>query len=248
MTKGDGGLGPDRSGILMDPSTMTAPVLELTGVTKAYGALRPLRIEHLALAPGDEVALLGLDQPAAEMLVNLVTGASLPDAGQVRIFGTLTSEITDSNDWLPFLDRFGIVSDRSALLESMTVLQNLSVPFSLDIEPPSSDVAARAAAIAADAGVAPVLLDRRVGDLDPLSLLRVRLARALALEPRVLLLEHPSATLPRADVVPFAVSVRTLTERRGLATLAITADGECAGAISSAALMLEPATGRLRRI
>lgn len=232
----------------MDPSTMTAPVLELTGVTKAYGALRPLRIEHLALIPGDEVALLGLDQPAAEMLVNLVTGASLPDTGQVRIFGTATSEITDSTEWLPFLDRFGIVSDRSALLESMTVVQNLSVPFSLDIEPPSPEIAARAASIAADAGVARVLLDRKVAELDSLSLMRVRLARALALEPRVLLLEHPSATLARADVVPFAVTVRTVTERRSLATLAITADGEFAGAVSTCALMLEPATGRLKRL
>ncbi|MFN7915946.1 MAG: hypothetical protein U0Q55_11470 [Vicinamibacterales bacterium] len=227
---------------------MTAPVLELIGVSKAYGALRPLRIERLVLQPGDEVALMGLDQPAAEMLVNLVTGASLPDSGQVRIFGTTTSDITDSAEWLPFLDRFGIVSDRSALLESMTLLQNLAVPFSLDIEPPSPEVAARAAALAAEAGLSPALLSRRVADLDAPSLLRARLARALALDPRVLLLEHPSATLPRPAVVPFAVTVRTLTEQRGLATLAVTADGEFAGAASTCALMLEPATGRLKQL
>ena len=227
---------------------MTAPVVELTGVTKAYGALRPLRIEQLALVPGDEVALLGLDQPAAEMLINLVTGASLPDTGQIRIFGTLTSEITDSAAWLPFLDRFGIVSDRSALLESMTTIQNLSVPFTLDIEPPDPAVAARAAAIAAEAGVAPALFDRKIGDLDPLSLLRVRLARALAFDPGLLLLEHPTATLARKDIVPLAVGLRRLAERRRLATLSITADGEFAGAVSARVLVLEPATGRLKRV
>lgn len=227
---------------------MTAPVLELAGVTKAYGALRPLRIEELVLVPGDEVSLLGLDQPAGETLVNLVTGATLPDTGHVRIFGTVTSSITDSAEWLPFLDRFGIVSDRSALLESMSVLQNLSVPFSLDVEPPSPEVAAQASALAAEAGVPSSLLHRRIGELDPLPLMRVRLARALAFSPQLLLLEHPTATLGRADIVPFAMSVRSLVAARGLATLTITANGEFAGAVSQRALMLQPATGRLTRL
>lgn len=225
---------------------MTAPVLELTGVSKAYGALRPLRIEHLVVAPGDEVALLGLDQPAGEVLINLVTGASLPDTGHVRIFGRATSDITDSSDWLTVLDRFGIVSERSALLESLTVVQNMAVPFTLDIEPPSPEVARQAAALAAEAGVAANLLERRLADLDPVSRMRVRLGRALAFDPGLLLLEHPSALLARADVVPFACDVRAVAERRTLATLTITADGEFAGAVSGQAFALEPATGRLR--
>ena len=74
---------------------MTEPILELDGVTKQYGALRPLRIEHLVVAAGEQIALLGFDQPAAEVLINLITGASLPDTGRVRIFGRSTSEIVD---------------------------------------------------------------------------------------------------------------------------------------------------------
>ena len=136
-------------------ATMTAPVLELTGVTKAYGALRPLRIERLVLAPGDQLALLGLDQPAAEVLINLVTGASLPDTGEVRVFGRRTADITETDDWLTFLDRFGIVSDRAALLEPMTVLQNMAVPFSLQIEPPSPEVAEQPASDATPLAVPP---------------------------------------------------------------------------------------------
>lgn len=227
---------------------MTAPVLELTGVSKAYGALRPLRIERLVLAPGDQVALLGLDQPACEVLINLVTGASLPDTGEVRIFGRATADITDSSDWLIILDRFGIVSERAALLESMTVLQNMAVPFSLEIEPPSPDVAREAAALAREAGLAGALLERRLGELDAVSRMRVRLGRALAFGPGLLLLEHPSAPLARADVVPFACDVRNVAERRMLATLTVTADGEFAGAVSERALALEPGTGRLKRL
>lgn len=225
---------------------MTAPVLELSGVSKAYGALRPLRIQHLVLAPGDQVALLGLDQTAAEVLVSLVTGATLPETGHVRIFGRATSDITESSDWLTVLDRFGIVTERAALLESMTVLQNMAIPFSLDIEPPPPDVARLASALAAEAGLADALLEQRLGTLDTASRMRVRLGRALAFDPGLLLLEHPSAALARADVVPLACDVRAVAERRTLATLTITADGEFAGAVSERAYILEPATGRLK--
>jgi ABC-type transporter Mla maintaining outer membrane lipid asymmetry ATPase subunit MlaF len=227
---------------------MTAPVLEVTGVTKNYGALRPLRLLELVVAPGEQVALLGLDQPAAEVLINLVTGATLPDAGEVKIFGRATSEITDSAEWLTMLDRFGIVSDRAALLDAMSVIQNMALPFSLEIEPLPPELAKQASALAREVGVAEQFWERRVGDLDATTRMRIRLGRALAFNPGLLLLEHPSATLPREDVIRFGVDVHLLAERRGLGALTITADAEFAGAVSSSAVVLEPATGRLQRL
>ena len=225
---------------------MTTAVLELSGITKQYGALRPLRIEHLAVAAGEQVALLGFDQPAAEVLVNLVTGASLPDTGQVHVFGRATSDVTDSTDWLTMLDRFGIVSERVALLEPFTVLQNLSIPFGLDIDPPPAETAELATALAGEVGIAESTLQQRVGDQDPVTRMRIRLARALALGPGVLLVEHPSASLPMPDVAPFGRRLRAVAEARGAAVLSITADPTYAAAAASRALHLEPATGRLR--
>ena len=56
------------------------PLLELTSVSTDYRGLRPLRIERLTVASGDHVALVGFDRVTAELFVNLVTGAKLPDA------------------------------------------------------------------------------------------------------------------------------------------------------------------------
>ncbi len=212
-----------------------------------YGALRPLRLEQLSLTAGEHVSLVGLDQPAAEVLINLVTGASLPNTGTVKVFGRLTADITDSTDWFTTVDRFGIVSERAALLEPMTVVQNLAVPFSLEIEPPPPSIAAQARALAEEAGLPGDVLLRRVGDLDSALRMRIRLARALALNPSVLLLEHPSATLPRHAVARFANDVRRVASRRELGALSITADLEFASAGATRTLVLEPATGRLRR-
>jgi ABC-type sugar transport system ATPase subunit len=56
-------------------------VLRLSRVRKQYNALRPLRLNDLSIAAGERVSLSGLDAGAAEVLVNLVTGASVPDEG-----------------------------------------------------------------------------------------------------------------------------------------------------------------------
>jgi ABC-type sulfate/molybdate transport systems ATPase subunit len=227
---------------------MSEPILHVAGVTKQYGALRPLRIERLTLGAGDQVALLGLDQPAGEVLINLLTGATLPDAGEIRVFGRSTADITDSADWLATLDRFGIVSERAALLEPMTAIQNLAMPFSLAIEPPPPAIEAQATALAVEAGLEAAHWQQRVGDLEPVARMRIRLGRALALAPGLLVLEHASATLPRSDAARFGADVRAIAARRTIATLSITADPAFAREVSSLVLSLEPASGRLHRV
>lgn len=227
---------------------MSSPAFELSGVTKQYGALRPLRIEQLVVDAGEQVAILGLDQPAAEVLVGLVTGASLPDTGHVRVFGRLTSDVADSQDWLTMLDRFGIVSERVALLEPFSVIQNLAIPFGLELEPPPPETVQRASALAAEVGIEAPLWNTPVGDLDHSIRMRVRLARALALEPGVLLVEHPTASLPSSDIVSFGYRLRSVAEARASAVLTITADPLYAGTASTRALQLEPATGRLKQL
>ena len=224
---------------------MTA-VLEFTGTSKAYGGLRPLRIAELRVAAGDRVALLGFDQPSAEVFVNLATGATLPDAGEVRVFGRPTAAIDDSADWLATVDRFGIVSERAVLLDALTVIQNLAMPFTLEIEPPPADVRARAEGLAREVGLAEESWELPVAQLDAAGWLRVRVGRAIALDPAILLLEHASARLPRDAVESLGTHMRAVAVRRGIALVAATADERFAKTVSDRTLTLEPATGRLK--
>jgi ABC-type transporter Mla maintaining outer membrane lipid asymmetry ATPase subunit MlaF len=225
--------------------SMNEPLLEIRDVRKEYGALRPLRLHELQVAPGALVALLGLDAPAAEMFVNLVTGATLPDAGQVRVFGFDTAAITDGDEWLRTLDRFGILSDRAVLLEELTVAQNLAMTFTLAIEPIAVDVRARVVGLAGEVGIAPELLDRKVATLTPSGKLRLRLGRSVALGPDLLLMEHPTATLAREDVEEFAADLRRLAAERRMTAVAVTADALFASAMTAEVLQLQPATGQL---
>ena len=115
-------------------------------VTKDYRGLRPLRVEALDLHAGQTLALVGFDQMTAEILVNLITGAIVPDAGEVRVFGQPTTSIADRDGWLRTLDQFGLLTERAVLVEQLTVEQNLAIPYSLSVDDLSADLRARVAA------------------------------------------------------------------------------------------------------
>ena len=132
-----------------DPVTL----LDVRNVTKDYRGLRPLRIERLTLAPGDVLAVPGFDAVTAEILVNLLTGASLPDTGDVLVLGRSTADVADATEWLTLADRFGIVSERVVLLEGLTVAQNLAVPFTLLVDPVPEGMAHDARRLGEEAGL-----------------------------------------------------------------------------------------------
>jgi ABC-type transporter Mla maintaining outer membrane lipid asymmetry ATPase subunit MlaF len=219
-----------------------APALEITRVIKDYKGLRPLRMAALAVARGEHVALSGLDRPAGETLIDLITGAALPDEGEVRVLGHATSDIADADAWLASLERLGIVTERVALLEGMTLAQNLALSFTMSLDPVAPDVMTKVLALAVEVGLAESSLYQRAGDSPPEVRMRVHLGRAIPYDPVVLLLEHPTASLPPGVVAPFADDVARVVKARQLAALAITEDAAFARA-AGRHVKLNPATG-----
>ena len=223
------------------------PLVELRGVTKDYRGLRPLRISAFTLHEGESVALLGFDQVTAEVLVNLVTGAILPDSGDVVVLGRTTASITRADDWVVTLDQFGLLSERAVLLDRLTAEQNLAMPLSLELDDLPDHVRSGVGRLADEVGLSQDSLRTPMMDLSVPLKLRVRLGRALALNPRVLIGEHPNASLAPADVAAFAADLCRVVAGRHIASLIITADPAFARAVSDQVLMLQPATGELKR-
>ena len=138
---------------------MSEPLLEMAGVEKDYHTLRPLRIRELTVRAGDVFAISGIDMLGAETFVHLVTGATLPDAGDVTLFGRNTRAITDGEAWLKSLDGVGMITARGILIEAFTVLQNIALSLTLDVDPIDPRVIPQAGALARDAGIAANLFD-----------------------------------------------------------------------------------------
>ena len=221
------------------------PILELSAVAKSYGGLRPLRLRALSIAPGSVVGLAGFDQTTAEVFVNLVTGATLPDEGTVRVFGRATSAIADSADWFATVDRFGIVSERVVLLDQFTPLQNIAMSLTLDVDPLPPDVRRQVEGLAREAGLDATGFDRPVADGGVALRHRVRLARALAISPAVLLIEHPIAGLDAHEIGPLAGDITRVAATRGVAVIVLAADTSTASPFAARVLTLNGGTGEL---
>jgi ABC-type transporter Mla maintaining outer membrane lipid asymmetry ATPase subunit MlaF len=219
--------------------------LQVERLRKQYGGLRPLRVEALQVGDAERVAVLGIDAPAAETLVSLLTGATLPDEGVVRLFGRDTATITDAGDWFEMLDRVGIVSTRAVLVGELTVAQNLALAFTLSVDPVSDEVMADVRRLAIEAGVPPGDLDGPLGAVAKETLARCHLAKAVALNPSLLLVEHANALTSPADAPAFGRDIARVADGRRAAVLAMTADDMFARAVGRRVLSLDAPTGRL---
>jgi ABC-type transporter Mla maintaining outer membrane lipid asymmetry ATPase subunit MlaF len=212
------------------------PVIEFRGVEKALGESFPLRINKFILRKNERVVLAGLAGPMAEAVMHLIIGASVPDQGDVIVFGTNTRDIRTDTEWLASLDRFGLVSNRAVLLDQSTIAENLALPMTLAIDPMAPEIRAKVEALAREVRLAPELLDQRpppnTGNVAART--DIHLARALAHDPQVLLLEGQGAF-----GYEFGAKIRTIADARGLAMIAVSDDDRFARETGAARLFVE---------
>ena len=175
--------------------TMTDLLLEATGVAKRYGAVAALRDASLSVAPGEVHALLGANGAGKSTFVKILTGAIHPDAGTIRVarHGSPSSARPPRR-----VARASSPSTRSpSLVPDLEVAENLRLT-----ETPIPAFRR----LLGDLGISELDLRAYVREL-PLPTLRViDLARALAAEPDLLLLDEMTAALP-ADLTERVLDV-----------------------------------------
>ena len=179
---------------------MTELLLDASGVVKRYGSVTALRDASLAIRPGEIHALMGANGAGKSTFVKVLTGAVRPDAGTIILRGKERQAHSPAE-----ARRTGMVSvyQEPAILPDLTVLENL-VLTETPVEAFRSQLE--------DLGIRNLDLRTHARNL-PLATLRViDLARALAIEPDVLLLDEMTAALP-ADLT--AGVLEAIARQRG---------------------------------
>lgn len=162
------------------------PFLELSGVGKAFGGPPVLRDINLALERGEFVAIVGYSGSGKTTLISLVAGLQQPDTGTVRLDGRIVAG--------PGPDR-GVVFQNYSLLPWLTVFENIALAVA-QVFPdlPPADQRAHVEKYIAMVNLTPAR-DKLPRQLSGGMRQRVSVARALAMDPQVLLLDEPLSAL-----------------------------------------------------
>ena len=212
------------------PENRKVPV-DIDNVSLAYGATPVLRDVSVHVEPGEFFALLGPSGSGKSTLLRLIAGFSQPQAGTLRVDG---ADITAIPPWRRDI---GMVFQNYALWPHMTVAQN--VAFGLEERRlPRADIARRTAAALELVGLADYGA-RRPNQLSGGQQQRVAVARTIAIEPKVLLLDEPLSNLDAKLRVHMRTELLALQRKLGITTIFVTHDQEEALSIADRVAVLD---------
>ena len=202
---------------------MTTPVIALTGIeTRFAGRLIHDRLD-LEVGRGQIVGLLGESGSGKTTLLRAVLGLQQPNAGTVRLFGVDLAD-PDLEVQRSVRRRLGMLFQHGALFSALTAFENIAFPLR-ELRCLDNDWITRLVHLKlAMVGLAPEHGALMPAELSGGMVKRVALARALALEPELLLLDEPTAGLDPDRSQNFVELIANLQRELGLTVLMVTHD------------------------
>jgi lipoprotein-releasing system ATP-binding protein len=205
-----------------------AEVLRLAGVRKSFNIGLPSEIEvlhgiELVLGVGEFAALIGPSGSGKSTLLNLIGLLDRPSAGTVTIEGHDTHTLTDQGLTRLRGRRIGFVFQHHHLISAFTAAENVMMPILLDRDRPDPAMRARADALLERVGLQP-WRDALVGTLSGGQAQRVAVARALAMEPALVLADEPTGNLDTRTADGVFSLLREINHASGTTFLVVTHD------------------------
>ncbi|MCL4393917.1 MAG: ABC transporter ATP-binding protein [Chloroflexi bacterium] len=212
--------------------------VELTNVTKRFGAVDAVQSFNLKVERGELVSFLGPSGCGKTTTLRMIAGFELPSAGTILVDG---QDITSKP---PNKRNVGMVFQSYALFPNMTVADNIG--FGLKIaRKPAAEIKKRADEMLALIHM-PGLGKRYPYQLSGGQQQRVALARALAFQPQVLLLDEPLSALDAKIRVSLRGEIRAIQRQLGITTVYVTHDQEEALSLSDRVVVMNE--GRMEQV
>jgi ABC-type branched-subunit amino acid transport system ATPase component len=195
---------------------MTAPALEVKGISRSFGGVVALRDVSFAVRPGEVVGLIGPNGAGKSTLFEIVSGNLPPSAGRISYFGA------DCTTMPPHLRRRAGMCrtfQKVRLFDSMTIAENIRVAASQCL-PPGRDLRDEVAGILAqlrlDAQAA-----RRPAELTLADRKRVEIGRAIAGNCRLLMLDESLSGLTHEEAESLISEILMLNRARGITVIVV---------------------------
>jgi phospholipid/cholesterol/gamma-HCH transport system ATP-binding protein len=190
---------------------------------KAFGAQTVLNGITLRVPSGETLAVLGRSGTGKSVLLKLLIGLESPDSGSVRICGHDITKL-DANQLNQVRKRIGFLFQQAALYDSMTVEENVAFPLARHSKISGSERKERVWELLESVGMARQDLEKMPSQISGGMQKRVGLARALVLDPDILLFDEPTSGLDPITSEEIGKLILELRQRRKMAAIVVTHD------------------------
>ena len=198
----------------------TAPIIRARGIVNRFGAQLVHDGIGLDIAAGEIVGIAGGSGSGKSVLLKTLTGLRRPDAGEVQLEGRAVDAIDGSHR----ASLFGVLFQHGALFSSLTLAQNVMLPLREHTDLPEA-LRQRIAAMKLElAGLPAASGSKFPAELSGGMIKRAALARALALDPRILFLDEPTANLDPPTAAGIDALITQLNRGLGITVIVVTHD------------------------
>jgi phospholipid/cholesterol/gamma-HCH transport system ATP-binding protein len=217
------------------------PFLEVAGLSVQFGSQPVLRNIDLSINRGETVAIIGESGCGKTVLLKTMIGLIRPTEGYVEFDGKRLDSLTDK-ELTRERGRFGYVFQNAALFDSMTIAENVGFPLQQNRGQSAEEAHDTVVERLAEVGLPANILGKKPAQLSGGMRKRVGLARALAMQPEVVMYDEPTTGLDpiMSDVINELI-IRT-RQQHSVTSIVVTHDMKNATKVSDRIVMLYPLT------
>ncbi|MGQ0794202.1 MAG: ABC transporter ATP-binding protein [Deltaproteobacteria bacterium] len=198
-------------------------IIELDEVHKSFKSKHVHRGVTLSIRRGENISILGGSGSGKSVLLKEITGLVKPDKGKILIEGENVAEIDDENELRHIRKKIGMLFQGAALFDSMTVAENIAYPLREHFKYSEAEIKDMVATNLELIGL-PGIQDKVPSDLSGGMKKRVGLARAMAMNPKILLYDEPTTGLDPPNISRINHLIRDMQKRFGITGVIITHD------------------------